>query len=1201
MHLLATQPGRIDNQAAVDLDQSPADIVILSAADTELACLAYAYRAWRGDKPSLRLANLTRLGHPFSVDLYAEKTLARAKIIVVRLLGGRAYWPYGIEEIAKLAGPAKIFLLPGDDKPDFDLRRLSRCDDADYALVGRYFQEGGMENAQSMLAMLSAMVGFSAAPSPPLVLPRHGHYRLSRLDDRPRVLILFYRALYQAGSTQAIDALIDALSARGLAACPLYVHSLKDDAAMHFVAAESQRARPDLILNLLSFAQGWDEAMYRTLFGDAPCLQVLLSGESEQAWQADHRGLVPRDLAMQVVLPEIDGKVTTRAIAFKSEETVDDAVQCPIVTPRVLPERVDYVCDLARAWIDLRRMPASGKRIGIILANYPNRDGRIGNGVGLDVPRSLLVLLDALARDGYDVAAPADVPALMAMLLSGPTNADPERASTVRLPLEDYRTFFETFPPERREEILARWGAPDSDPFVRDGAFNLAVHALDQVLVGVQPARGYQIDPVATYHDATLPPPHYYLAFYCYLREKCAALIHLGKHGTAEWLPGKALALSRTCWPEIVLGPTPHFYPFIVNDPGEGTQAKRRTAAVILDHLTPPLTRAGLHGDLLSLAHLIEEYYQASQLDPRRLKELRVRILAEIRRQGLDKDCGLRPGDDGEAALAKIDAHLCALKELQIRDGLHVFGERPGGTQRIDLLYALLHLPRGKGEGKDQSLLRALALDKKVGFDPLECDLDHRTGPIVEELRELACDLLAGKTRPDSTWTHILPVLDQAEEVGALLDRSARLEIDHMLAGLRGEYVPPGPSGAPSRGRLDVLPTGRNFYSVDTRAIPTMTAWALGWKSASLLLERHRQDHGEWPRSIMLSAWGTANMRTGGDDIAQAMALIGARPSWDETGRVSGFEILPIGILGRPRVDVTLRISGFFRDAFPTQIELFDSAVRAIAALAEEGTDNALAHHMAEERTRLLEAGVPAHLAELRAGHRVFGAKPGAYGTGLQTLIDEGIWADVHDLGALFIEWGSHAYGTQAQGDYVPEQFRERLSRAEAVVHNQDNREHDILDSDDYYQFEGGLTAAIRHVTGATPPVWHNDHSNPNRPKIAPLQEELGRIVRGRAANPKWIAGAMRHGYKGALEMAASVDYLFAFAATTGLVQDHHFQALYDAYIGNEKVREFLDDHNPAALREMTARFAEALRRGLWKSRSNSLAIELATEGIGHG
>jgi cobaltochelatase CobN len=702
-----------------------------------------------------------------------------------------------------------------------------------------------------------------------------------------------------------------------------------------------------------------------------------------------------------------------------------------------------------------------------------------------------------------------------------------------------------------------------------------------------------------------------------WLREewRAHAVLHNGKHGNLEWLPGKALALSCRCYPEAALGALPNVYPFIVNDPGEGSQAKRRTAAVIVDHLTPPLARAETYGPLKDLEALIDEYYLAAGLDPRRRDLLRQHVLDLMKSNGLDQDAGIAEGDETDAALKKVDTWICELKEAQIRDGLHILGQAPEGRLETDLLVALTRVPRGAAKGGDASLVRALAADMGLqDFDPLDCGMGDpwlgarpdtlasqagdpwRTcGDTVERLELLAATLVSGNTPCAPAWTATTAVLDEvAQTVRPSLQQSATNEIGSCLKGLSGRFVEPGPSGAPTRGRLDVLPTGRNFYSVDNRALPTPAAWELGRKSAARLVERHLQDHGRWPKALGLTAWGTSNMRTGGDDIAQALALIGAKPVWDlSSWRVTGYEIAPLAKLGRPRIDVTLRISGFFRDAFPAQIELFDSAVRAVGALDEDSRDNPVAARMKEDAQAARAQGLSDGEAIHVSGLRVFGSKPGAYGAGLQALIDEKLWNARSDLAESYIGWGGYAYGKGVEGEARRETFTLRLRHIEAVVQNQDNREHDLLDSDDYYQFEGGMTAAVEHVSGARPTVYHNDHSRPERPVIRTLEEEIGRVVRSRVVNPKWIAGVMRHGYKGAFEIVATVDYMFAFAATTGAVKDHHFDLAYDAFLGDEAVRGFMEENNAPGLKEMAERFEEALSRGLWTPRSNSVHLEL--------
>ncbi len=1239
MHLLNARSASVPEAGeAIDLGQTPGDIVILSAADTELACLAAAQALGPEGAPSLRLANLLQLGHPLSVDHYVEQVIGRARLVVLRLLGGRSYWAYGLEQVAAVCRAKAIPLaaLPGDDQPDPELAGWSTLRPEACHRLWQYGVHGGLDNARQMLAYASSLLGSDGPWQEPAPLLRAGLYwpgaarptladlRRAWRQDRPVAALVFYRALVQAGDLAAIDSLIEALAGAGLNALPIFAASLKDPVAAPLVQDLLAEGRPAVVLNATGFAVS-SPGLRRPTPLDEPgrvVLQLVLAGGSEAAWRAGSRGLSPRDLAMQVALPEIDGRVLARAVAFKSRSRFDARTEADIVGFAPAQGRVRFTADLAAAWARLAGLPAAERKVALVLANYPSRDGRIANGVGLDVPASTVRLLRALAAAGYRVGGlPTDGRQLVEVLLEGVTNelaGRDGRQIRVRYSIDDYLRFFGQLTDTVREQVETRWGEPAADPHVVDGAFALAVLPLGNVVVGIQPARGYHIDPAASYHDPDLVPPHGYLAFYAWLRQSFGAhaVIQVGKHGNLEWLPGKALALSADCFPEAALGPLPSIYPFIVNDPGEGSQAKRRSAAVIVDHLTPPLTRAESYGPLAELERLVDEYYEAAGVDPRRTAWLRGEILALSRRLGLDRDVGIEAGEASDTALAKLDNHLCELKELQIRDGLHELGQAPEGERLTDLLVALVRVPRAAGKDADASLLRALAADLELaGFDPLDCAMaDPWRGPrppvlqglsdqpwrsqgdTVERLELLARALVGGDLAPACEWRATRAVLGQIlASIRPAVLASGGAEIEAVLTALDGRFVEPGPSGAPTRGRSDVLPTGRNFFSIDSRAVPTPAAWHLGWQSAALLIERYVQEQGEWPRAVALSAWGTANMRTGGDDLAQGLALIGARPVWDGAShRVTGTEILPLDLLDRPRVDVTLRVSGFFRDAFPAQIELFDQAVRAVAALDEPDELNPIAARVRTDQAALVAQGVSAEVARRRASYRVFGSKPGAYGAGLQALIDERGWEGDADLARAYVAWGGYAYGAGVEGAAEHRLFEQRLAAVELVLHNQDNREHDILDSDDYYQFEGGLTAAVRHLGGQQPEIYHNDHSRPETPRIRTLKEEIGRIVRARAVNPKWLAGVMRHGYKGAFEIAATVDYLFAFAATARVVEDHHFEALFDAYLADDRVRDFIGEANPAALAEIADRFQEAIERGLWRPARNSAADALA-------
>ena len=1008
---------------------------------------------------------------------------------------------------------------------------------------------------------------------------------------------------------------------------------------------------------------------------DVPVLQVILSGGSIEQWESQFQGLSPRDIGMNVALPEVDGRIITRAVSFKAVQTRNPHLETDVVIYEPVSDRIEFVAKLAANWARLRSKPPQERRIALILANYPNRNGRLANGVGLDTPASCVEILQALHLAGYEVEnPPAQGDELIQRLTDGVTN-DPEGRESLpvhqSVSWEEYQNYFASLPPAVQQGISERWGnleqgsnqelfPPAPLPPCPPASIPVPGIKFGNVFVGIQPPRGYDNDPSLNYHAPDLEPTHAYLAFYYWVREcfGADAVVHVGKHGNLEWLPGKSVALSSNCYPEVAFGALPHLYPFIVNDPGEGSQAKRRAQAVIIDHLTPPMTRAELYGSLQQLENLIDEYYEADSLDPSRLPVIRDRIRELVLKENLHLDLGIQNQteifDSESLVLNSIGGYLCELKEAQIRDGLHIFGQCPQGRQLRDLIVAIARIPNRYSSG----ITRAIAQDWGLDFDPLTANLSMTSGEhslvngtecrtlgdIVEVLEEHAallveqlitqnsCTDAMNRVSPPSTdaihrvstWIRdrLLPALQKTDQ-----------EITHLLHGLDGGYVPSAPSGAPTRGRPEVLPTGRNFYSVDIRAIPTETAWDIGRKAAETLVEYYTQEHGEYPKTLGLSLWGTATMRTGGDDIAQALALLGVQPVWDGAARrVVDFEILPLAILGRPRVDVTLRISGFFRDAFPNLIDLFAQAVSAVADLDEPPEQNPLANTVRQETDLWTSQGLSVEEAVVRSRYRIFGSRPGAYGAGLQGLIESQNWTDDEDLARAYINWSSYAYssgsGAEEQGTREaqilpnsqsplpliprggptfptpnpsagsghrsslltpnsplpsPEAFKQRLAQMQVVLHNQDNREHDLLDSDDYYQFQGGLTAAVRSLQGKNPQTYFGDNSIPAQPRVRQLKEEIARVYRSRVVNPKWIAGVMRHGYKGAFEMAATVDYLFAYDATAKCVENYMYQGIVEAYLLDPVVSEFIQEKNPYALRDIAERLLEAHKRNLWE------------------
>ncbi len=1259
MHRLAAVPGSTSPQEGPTFVEQPgAPVVLLTSADSDLAALA-ALLADQGlpSGGAVRGLNLQALAHPAVIDHYIRTSLDRTRLVLVRLLGGRGHWSYGLEQLRAWAGASpdrQLMVVAGTAEEAEALADLGTVEPALALAIGRCLREGGPRNLAAVLDCACRLVAGQAV-APPSALPQADPLPHDwRHEPGARVGVVLYRALLQAGDLELVEALLASLRQQGLAPRALWVSGLRDPAVQRGVADLLGREAVQAVVCTTAFASvqfeeaGLGAPLWEQL--DVPVFQLLCSSQGRESWVASAIGLGPLDLSLQVALPELDGRITTRVGAFKEVSGSDAGLATALHRSRPDRERLEWVSQLVARWCDLRRTPAPQRRLALVLANYPTRNSRLANGVGLDTPASATNLLHWLAEAGYglgDGPLPADGDALIQQLLAGQTN-DPEsqhRPPLAHLPLETYQAWYASLPLDGRQTLERRWGPPEADPSLTAQGFPVAGLQFGQVWLLLQPERGYDRDPSLNYHCPDLPPPHAYLARYLWLRQvaRVQLVCHVGKHGNLEWLPGKGLGLSARCFPEWALGPMPHLYPFIVNDPGEGSQAKRRSQAVILDHLTPPLGRAGLHGPLLELEALLDEYWQACELGAERSGQLEEQLLERLSQLQLapERQAADRYTDPDGAAVAPssaelrlqrlqaADGYLCELKEAQIRTGLHVYGQLPGAEPLAELLLCLARAPLAEGPGLTQALALDLGLELDPWADPEEAPLapaDHQRlkalglaaarhrGDGVAWLEDQALALMAGVLDqapaesgqsdgagagldPASPGTGALPDPDHPQARPALetglvppgpataavvervrrsllpnLLRCGQAERQAFLTGVAGGRIAAGPSGAPTRGRPDLLPTGRNFYSVDLRGLPSETAWDLGRRSAELLLDLYLQEEGEPLRQLALSVWGTATMRNGGEDIAQALALLGIRPVWDgPTRRMVNLETIPLASLGRPRVDVTLRISGLFRDAFPQLVAWFNRATAMVAALAESELDNPLA---AAARREGGQSG------------RVFGSAPGAYGAGLQGLIDSGIWEERGDLAEAFLAWSGWRY--EGSGLAVADRsgLEQRLGAVQVVLHNQDNREHDLLDSDDYYQFQGGLSAAAERLQGQAPALWFADHSRQQRPRVHRLEKEFDKVLRSRLLNPRWIAGMRSHGYKGGFELAASLDYLFAYDASTGRVPDWSYGAICDSWLGDAETLAFLRRANPWALRDMAERLLESHHRGLWQGAS---------------
>ena len=1274
-------------------------LVLVTTADTDILTADRALAGLPQEFPQVRAFNPVALE---SEEARAEllNAVGEAGAVVLRLLGGKRAMTGSFDPLVDLCHERGIPLIacPGHQEWDEDLVTACSVPVAELETVFSYLIRGGIPNFRNLFLFLSdTYLGSSFGHEAPEPVPWEGIYhpdanaeetidvetfiRNRFLLDRPSVGLLFYRAHWMSGNLQFVDDLIRCLESRELNVLPVYSYSLKHNpeedgqrsrTLTSFMAAENGTSRVHCIINTMGLAMsdlsqdegtgptiatGWSVDLLDAL--DVPIIQGIVSTGTRQEWEENSLGLGPIDTAMNVALPEFDGRIITVPISFK-EETADSNGNA-LATSRLqryvaAPDRMDSLARLAAKWAGLRLKSNADKRIAIIMSNYPTKDARIGNAVGLDTPASVVSLLHALQAAGYQVEdIPADGDELVHRIIERCSNdRDSLTEEQLRLAVghverRQYAEWFHGFPPRVQQQLQEAWGDPPGQVYRIGDTLAIAGLQLGNIFIGLQPPRGFGENPIAVYHSPDLTPTHHYIAYYRWIGDifQADAMIHVGKHGTLEWLPGKGIGLSSACYPEVALGDMPLFYPFIINNPGEGTQAKRRTHATIIDHLIPPMTTADSYGDIARLEQLMDEHYQCQTLDPDKLPILEGQIWEMVQQAELHRDLGVEAQpDDFGGFMLEIDGYLCEIKDVQIKDGLHTLGQAPTEEQLIGLLCALTRLDISGIPSLRGALASALGLDYSALLeDPGQAvegnlpalleELDPETplrsaGDLVERL-EMLCRSAYGQLqaggfrsqlvpevvtrligRPDPDTERVLRYV--TDFIYPALMRTSD-EIGNLLRGLEGRFVPPGPSGAPTRGMANVLPTGRNFYSVDPKTLPSPAAWDVGRDLGDALLEKYLQEEGGYPEMVGMVVWGTSAMRTHGDDIAQIMYLLGVRPVWQqESRRVSGLEVIPLEELGRPRIDVTIRISGFFRDAFPNLIYLLDQAVERVAHLDEPPERNFIVKHLQEDLAQeKLSAESPgesgdsgqSNEAATRSAslYRIFGSKPGTYGAGILPVLDERNWETVQDLAEVYTAWGGYAYTRQDFGVSARPQFRQRFSQIVIAAKNQDNREHDVFDSDDYMQYHGGMIATVRALTGRNPRQFFGDSSDPSRSRVRDLQDEARRVFRSRVVNPKWMESMKRHGYKGAFELAATVDYMFGYDATAQVVEDWMYESVTEEYVLNEEMQQFFRQSNPWALRGIVERLLEAIERGMWEDpppeileKLKELYLELETD-----
>jgi len=1171
-------------------------IALLSTSDTDLlsARASRAPYAW---------ANPSR-----STDAELTDLVSGADLVVVRLLGSpHDLWP-GLAAVREHATP--LVILGGEQQPSAELMELSTVPMGIAAQAHRYLAEGGPANLAQLHAFLSDTVLLTGEGfEPPAAIPSWGYAPRPDLDSSlPRVGVLYYRAHEVSGNGAFAQALADAIDATGKAVgVPIFAGSLRSAPDDLYQALGTLDA---LVVTVLAAggsvpatatAGGDDEAwdVERMAALDIPVLQGLCLTSSRADWEASDDGVTPLDSASQIAIPEFDGRIITAPFSFKE---IDDQGLPHYVAD---PERASRVARIAVNHARLRRTPNSEKKLALVLSAYPTKHARVGNAVGLDTPVSAIRMLRRLRGAGYDLGA-NDQPvgefsihrlldmdddteagdALIHALIAAGGQDEEWLTSAqltdahVRISKREYDAWTADLSNELRDTMTQTWGESPGSLFVNDaGELVLATMQAGNVVILIQPPRGFGENPVAIYHDPDLPPSHHYLGAYRWIEHgfKADAVVHLGKHGSMEWLPGKNAALSASCAPDAAIGNLPLIYPFLVNDPGEGAQAKRRAHAMIVDHLVPPMARAETYGDIARLEQLLDEHANIASMDPAKLPAIRGEIWQLMRSAEMHRDLGLeeRPEDEEfDDFLLHVDGWLCEIKDAQIRDGLHVLGAAPTGEARVNLVLSILRAAQiWGGVGNAVPGLRA-ALGLKDATDLKAVDeAEARAQDLVEGMEAANWDAAVASTLHDDAEVQRVLAF-AAEQVVPRLARTSD-ELDAVLHALGGGFVPAAPSGSPLRGLVNVLPTGRNFYTVDPRAVPSRLAWQTGQAMADSLVEKYLDETGTYPTSVGLSVWGTSAMRTSGDDVAEVLALLGVRPEWDEASRrVSDLTAVPLDELGRPRIDVTVRISGFFRDAFPHVVALLDDAVRLVADLDEPLDQNFVRANA--------QADLAEHGDQRRAATRIFGSKPGSYGAGILQAIESGSWRDDADLAEVYTAWGGFAYGRDLDGAPAAADMRANYRRITVAAKNVDSAEHDIADSDDYFQYHGGMVATVRALTGSDPKAYVGDSTSPDAVRTRTLSEETARVFRARVVNPRWIAAMQKHGYKGAFELAATVDYLFGFDATSGVVHDWMYDKLAREYVLDETSQQFLRTSNPWALRGIVERLHEAAERGLW-------------------
>ena len=1243
------------------------DLVYFSTTSNELPNFSRAVRALAESDVRVQLRAYTKmqLDDQKGRAEFVRRAL-KADAVVVTLMGGESSFPAWEEWIQALSqarkeGRAPYFHVQPTGGNDMSWKAAQEyadgLEDDSWRGLNVYYRHGGPANAAQFLRLLCNAAKDAELPLESAVRPpTEGVYHPDWPDDPPLVDYLaaldpgkpliglwFYQNLWLNRAVGHIDALIREVERRGAQVLPVFHYRFKDKVVGNLGADQvvEKFFRPQgktiihALLSPMMFSLEMASEEYRGLLErlDVPVIQAINTLQPVEQWRKSMQGLTALDVILSVAQPEFDGQLISAPVASKQETRRDPLSGAVLVEYKPIPDGVEQVVSLALNWAALGRKPNQDKRVAIVFHHYPPRNDRIGCAAGLDSFASVQGLLERMAQEGYRLDTTyRDGEELAQTLLAGMTSdrrwlvpEEMARRAAASAGPEEYHPWHQALPAKVRGKMSGDWGPMPGDLYTHQQRLLIAGLINGNVFISMQPPRGYLEQADKIYHDPLLSPPHHYLAFYRWIKYSFQAdvVLHIGKHGSLEWLPGKGVGLSRECYPELAIMDLPNVYPYIINDPGEGAQAKRRSAACIIDHMTPVMINAGLYEDMAALDALIKEYNEARLTDPGKLEILRPMIWQAVEKADMERDLDINQ----ERAMAGFDEFLETLHDYLedmadtlINDGLHIMGRPPQGEALVNCLAQLTRLANGDAPSLRQAVLQAQGHDYDHLLERRGAVLtaDGKTGGQLIAQAQETCLALLGELAArgyDSAQAEAVAESVLGRSHAACVDAlrfaasevlprvlGAEQEIDACLAAMAGRHVAAGPSGAPSRGQVEVLPTGRNFFSVDPQKIPTPAAWKVGRAMGQAMLERHLEDHGRYPENIGFILWGSPTMRTKGDDLAEILWLMGLKPVWQQGSmNVRGLEVIPLSELGRPRLDVTPRVSGIFRDAFPNLVQLIDKGVRMVAALKEDASHNYLRAHVLDDMAVYQQDGLERDDAFRQATLRLFGAAPGSYGAGVAELIEAKNWKDIHDIGDVFVNWSSYAYGQGVPGIKQEATYRRLLGRMDVTVKNEDSREYDMMSCTDFYSYHGGLIAAVRSVRGQAPESFAGDTSDPERVKVRTAAEEAKHVFRSRLLNPKWVRGLMRHGYKGAGDLSKAVDVAYGWDATADVVEDYMYERLAQRLAFDPEVSQWMRQVNPTALHNIAEKLLEAIKRGMWSTDQEThdklLRVYLEAEG----